>query len=87
MSLEIFKRDFLEGGTWGKQTAAARAMGWRFNRLNDFVLGKRSLTHEDVLDLAEFTKTSAEFWATLQMRHDLWLAMQERRKNRSAAPP
>jgi addiction module HigA family antidote len=84
---EIFIRDFLESGAWGKQTAAARAMGWRFSRLNDFVLGKRSLTHEDVLDVAEFTKTSPEFWATLQMRHDLWHAMQERRQRDAAESP
>ena len=76
---EIFKRDFLEGGAWGKQIAASRAMGWSFNRMNDFVMGKRPLTYEGVLDLAEFTKTRPEFWATLQMRHDLWHAMQNRK--------
>ena len=67
---------------WGKQAAAARAMGWRFSRINDFVRGKRSLSYSEALDLAEFTKTSPEFWATLQMRHDLWHAMQERSGNR-----
>jgi addiction module HigA family antidote len=75
---EIFKRDFLEGGAWGEQAAAARAMGWRFARMNAFVLGKRSLTLDDALDLSEFTKTRPEFWATLQMRHDLWKAMHSR---------
>ena len=76
---EIFKRDFLNGGAWGEQAAAARAMGWRFARMNAFVLGKRSLTVDDALDLSELTKTNPEFWATLQMRHDLWHAMQSRR--------
>ena len=75
---EIFMRDFLEGGAWVEQAAAARAMGWRFARMNAFVLGKRSLTLDDALELSEFTKTSPEFWATLQMRHDLWHAMQSR---------
>jgi addiction module HigA family antidote len=77
---EVFLQEFLEGGAWGKQAAAARAMGWTTNRMNDFVTGKRSLSYEAVLDLADFTKQSAEFWATLQMRHDLWHAMQARKQ-------
>lgn len=79
---EMFLEEFLAGGRErGKQAAAARAMGWSANRMNEFVLCKRPLTYEGVLDLAEFTGTSPEFWASLQMRHDLWNAMQER-KNR-----
>jgi addiction module HigA family antidote len=87
---EIFREDYLESsvpdpepgrrGAQGKQAAAARALGWSANRMNEFVLGKRPLTLEGALDLAELTKTSAEFWATLQLRHDLWHAMQERRQ-------
>jgi len=79
---EIFLEEFLEGGARGKQAAAARELGWSANRMNEFVLGKRPLTYEGALDLAELTKTSAEFWATLQMRYDLWHAMQARKSNR-----
>jgi addiction module HigA family antidote len=79
---EIFQRDFLDSGAWGKQASAARAMGWRVSRVYDFVRGKRSLSYAEIRDLADFTKTSPEFWATLQMRHDLWHAMQERSGNR-----
>lgn len=82
----IFLEDFLEGGAHGKQAAAARAIGWSLNRMNEFVKGKRPLTYEGVLDLAEFTKTSPEFWATLQLRHDLWHAMQARKSKRSKQP-
>jgi len=91
---EVFLEEFL-GGEFGeglevltrgargkKQAAAARLLGWSANRMNEFVLGKRPLTLEGVLDLAEHTGTSAEFWATLQLRHDLWHAMQARKKKR-----
>jgi addiction module HigA family antidote len=87
---EVFREDYLESsvpdpepgrrGAQGKQAAAARALGWSANRMNEFVLGKRPLTYEGALDLAELTKTSPEFWATLQMRHDLWHGMQKRRQ-------
>lgn len=62
------------------QASAAKALGWSANRMSEFVLGKRPLTLEGVLDLAEHTGTSPEFWATLQLRHDLWHAMQARRQ-------
>jgi addiction module HigA family antidote len=77
---EIFLEQYLKGGVWGKQAAAARAMGWSTNRMNDFVTGKRSLSYEAVLDVSQYTNTSPEFWASLQMRHDLWKAMQTRRR-------
>lgn len=79
---EIFLEEFLAGGEHGKQAAAARALGWSTNRMNEFVLGKRPLTLAGVLDLADHTGTSPEFWATLQLRHDLWHAMQERKRRR-----
>ncbi len=78
---EIFREEFLEGGdTRGLQAKAARDMGWSLNRMNEFVNGKRSLTVEGIVDLALLTKTSPEFWATLQMRHDVWHELQRRRK-------
>lgn len=67
-------------GVRGKQAEAAKAMGWSLNRMNEFVLGKRPITIEGALDLAEYTGTSPEFWLTLQLRHDLWHAMQARKK-------
>ena len=76
---EIFLRQFLEGsGAHDNQTIAARVLGWNVERMNEFVLGKRPLTYEDAIDLGQATNTSPEFWATLQMRHDLWHAMKAR---------
>ena len=77
---EIFLKQFLEGsGAHDNQSTAARVLGWSVDRMNEFVLEKRPLTYEDAIDLAEATNTSPEFWATLQLRHDLWHAMQARK--------
>lgn len=65
------------------QAEAARRLGWPTNKLNELELGKRSLTPEGAIALAELTGTSAEFWMTLQMRHDLWHAMQEAKPRRT----
>ena len=43
--------------------------------MTEFVLGKRPLTYDEAINLAKATNTSPEFWATLQMRHDLWHGM------------
>ena len=81
----IFFEDTLEGA-YGAQAAAARAMGWSTNRMNEWIKGKRPLTLEGALDLAEYTGTSAEFWLRLQMRHDLWHAMQARTGESKTGP-
>jgi len=40
-------------------------------RINEIVLGKRSVTADTALRLAEFFGTSAEFWLDLQAQYDL----------------
>ena len=75
---EIFREDFrlaLEPKL--SQTDAAKRLGWTINRLNEFERGKRGITPENAVMLAKLTGASAEFWMTLQMRYDLWHAMQE----------
>ena len=44
------------------------------SRLNDIVLGRRSVTTDTALRLARYFGTSAEFWINLQARHDLDVA-------------
>jgi addiction module HigA family antidote len=43
-------------------------------RVNDIVLGKRSITADTAMRLSAYFGNSAEFWLGLQMDHDLWLA-------------
>ncbi|MSO82645.1 MAG: addiction module antidote protein, HigA family [Acidobacteria bacterium] len=45
------------------------------NRMNEIVLGKRSITADTALRLARFLKTSPQFWMRLQADWDLHQAM------------
>lgn len=80
---EMLLEEFLAGGARGKAAAAARTLGWPLNKMSELTLGKRALTVEGALDLEAFTGASAEFWMTLQMRYDLWTAMQTRKQKAS----
>lgn len=44
------------------------------SRVNDVVLGRRSITIDTALRLGRYFGTSAEFWINLQARHDLDVA-------------
>jgi addiction module HigA family antidote len=50
-------------------------------RVNDIVLGKRSITADTAMRLGAYFANSSEFWLGLQMDHDLWVAA----KNKSLA--
>jgi addiction module HigA family antidote len=50
-------------------------------RVNDIVLGKRSISADTALRLSAYFGNSADFWLGLQMDHDLWVAA----KNKSLA--
>jgi len=57
------------------QSAFARQLGVSFPRLNEIVNGKRSVTTDTALRLAQVTGMSAEFWLGLQQDWDLWHAL------------
>ena len=75
---EILREEFVEplGMT---QTALAAKLGWTRTRLNELIRGKRGITAEAALDLAEALGTSAKLWLNLQATWDLHVAV-ERRK-------
>jgi addiction module HigA family antidote len=52
-------------------------------RVNDIVLGKRSISPDTAIRLSTYFGNSAEFWLGLQMDHDLWAAA----KNEQPDPP
>ena len=58
------------------QIEAARKLGISLNRLNEIVLGKRSITADTALRLGRFLKTSPQLWMRLQADWDLHEAMQ-----------
>lgn len=54
---------------------AARQLGISLNRLNEIVLGKRSITADTALRLSRLLKTSAQLWMRLQADWDLHQAL------------
>ena len=53
--------------------------GWTRARLNEFIKGKRGVTAEAALDLAEALGTSPRLWMNLQATFDLDEASRKRR--------
>jgi addiction module HigA family antidote len=51
-------------------------------RVNDIVLGKRSITADTAMRLSAYFGNSAEFWLGLQMDHDLWVAAKNKSLSR-----
>ncbi|SIH24511.1 addiction module antidote protein, HigA family [Mycobacteroides abscessus subsp. abscessus] len=63
---------------WGlSQNSLARALGVSPRRINLLVQGRRAVTAETALLLAQFFGTTAQMWVDLQSRFDLAVALQE----------
>jgi addiction module HigA family antidote len=74
---EILLEEFLRPASV-TQTAFATKLGWTRARLNELVNGKRGVTADAALDLAEVLGTSPKLWMNLQATWDL--AQAERRR-------
>ena len=74
---EILLEEFLQpaGIT---QTAFSEQLGWTRARLNELIKGKRGITAESALDLADVLGTSPKLWMNLQATWDLDQAMKRR---------
>lgn len=59
------------------QKSFAAHLGWTYAKLNEIVHGKRGITPETALDLADVLKMEPEFWLNLQRDWDLWRAKQK----------
>ncbi len=53
------------------QNSLARNLGIPPRRINEIVLGKRSITADSALRLGRYFQTSPEFWVNLQSHYDL----------------
>ena len=67
---EILLEDFLTplGLSWYR---LAKGLSVPARRINEIVLGKRSISADTALRLARFFGTSDRFWLNLQAAHDL----------------
>ena len=72
---EILLEEFLKPLGIG-QADAARRLGVSLNRLNEIILGKRGISADTALRLAQLLKTSPQFWMRLQADWDLHQAME-----------
>ena len=61
---EILLEEFLQPGGI-TQTAFSEQLGWTRARLNELIKGKRGITAESALDLAEVLGTSPKLWMTI----------------------
>ncbi len=59
------------------QSAFARHIGWTQPKVNEIVSGKRGITPESAMVLADALNTTPEFWLNLQLAVDLWKAQQK----------
>jgi addiction module HigA family antidote len=59
------------------QRELADAIHVPYQRINDIVHGRRSVTPSTALRLAKFFNMSADFWMNLQLRWDMYHAQQE----------
>ena len=74
---EMLLEEFLEP-TKTSQVAFAKKLGWTTAKLNELIKGKRGVTAETALDLAEALGTSAKLWMNLQATFDLDRARKSR---------
>lgn len=72
---EIIRYEFLEplGMT---QQELADALGVTRTRINEIILGKRTLTTDTAFRLARFFNTTVDFWIGLQKNFDMWETLQ-----------
>lgn len=75
---EILLEEFLEPGGI-TQTDFARKLGWTRARLNELIKGKRGVSADAALDLADALGTSAKLWMNLQATYDLDQAIGRRK--------
>ncbi len=61
------------------QSAFAIRLGISFPRLNEIINGKRSVTTDTALRLAQVLGMPADFWLGMQQDWDLWHALRDER--------
>jgi antitoxin HigA-1 len=72
---EVLSEEFLKPMKLS-QNRLALAIGVPTRRINEIVLGKRSVSADTALRLSRFFGTSPQFWLGLQANYDLDLAME-----------
>lgn len=83
---EILMEDFIEG--FGiTQNKLAVAVGVPPRRINEIVHGKRGITADTAVRLAQYFGNSAEFWMNLQSHYELRIERRALRSQLDAIQP
>ena len=69
------------------QQQLADSIGITRVRINEIILGKRSITPDTAFRLAKFFNTTPEFWIGLQTNLDMWNTLQKRQKEYEIIKP
>jgi len=65
------------------QRQFAQHIGWTTTKLSEIIKGKRGVSYESALDLADVFAMEVQFWVNLQAAWDLWHAQ----RNHVPRPP
>ena len=83
---EMLLEEFLQPMELTQQDLA-RAIRVPFQRVNEIVRQRRGITPSTALRLSKFLGVSADFWMNLQIRWDLYHAMQKEQGELEAIQP
>ena len=83
---EILRYEFLEPLNLTQQQLAD-SIGVTRVRINELILGKRSITPDTAIRLAKFFDTTPDFWIGLQMNVDMWETLQVRKREYQRITP
>ena len=76
---EMLLKEFLEPSNI-TQKDFAQHLGWIYARLNEIINGKRGITADSALSLADAFDMEAEFWLSLQKKWELWHAKKSHKR-------
>ena len=73
---EMLLEEFLKPCELTQQELAVH-LGWTYARLNEIINGKRGVSADSALALADVFDMEPEFWINLQRDWDLWHALKK----------
>ena len=67
------------------QQSFAKHMGWTYAKVNEIINGKRGVSPEVALSLADAFSNTPQFWMNLQTQYDLWVATQDHKEKQKVS--
>ena len=77
---QIIRYEYLEPLNLTQQKLAD-SLGITWVRINEIILGKRSVTPDTAFRLAKYFNTTPDFWINLQMNVDMWDTLQQHKSD------